>query len=251
MLVKCCAMSLFERSSISSDGARRQHTSKLLPVSSTAHMGRLVPTKARPRLGVSKRRRKSTDGGMAGASQDSHTPSGTALTNAPRAGRKRSTLDSSAPIRKSPRLNTEQLAPGRGTDAPPEFGAGSDQVTGQPPSPLAASQRPYRIQLSRAKRTLHAGGTGPCTGLLYFPQTFTTYLQFLGEHYPAKGQDPVIFKFFETDDRKPTKGWKAVPSAIDRNQPTTTFLYRNRILMADPLTDRSSGIGPMRHGVEP
>ena len=214
------------------------------PASSTANMGQLVPTKACPR--VSKRRRSGREGDMASTSQDPHAPSGTALMNAPRAGRKRSTLESSVPVRKSPRLNTEQLAPGRGTDAPPEFGTGSDQVTGQPPSPLAASQRPYRIQLSRAKRTLH--GTGPRTGLLYFLQIFTTYLQFLGEHYPAKGQDPVIF--FETDDRKPTKGWKAVPSAIDRNQPTTTFLYGSRILMADPLTNRSSGIGPM-HGLEP
>ena len=175
---------------------------------------------------------------MASTSQDPHTPLGSALTNTPRVGRKRGTLDSSVPIRKSPRLNTEQLAPGRGTDAPPEFGTGSDQVTGQPPSPLAASQRPYRIQLSRAKRTLH--GTGPRTGLLYFLQIFTTYLQLLGEHYPAKGQDPVIF--FETDDRKPTKGRKAVPSAIDRNQPTTTFLYGNRILMADPGQVRSGQV---------
>ena len=167
------------------------------PVSSTAHMGRLVPTKTRPR--GSKRRCKGNDGGMVGTSQDPHTPPVTAL--APRAGRKRRTLDSSVPIRKSPRLNTEQQAPERGTDVPQEFGTGSVQVTGQPPSPLAAAQRPYRIQLSRAKRALH--GASPRAGLLYFLQTFATYLQFLGEHYPATGQDPVIF--FETDDRKPTK----------------------------------------------
>ena len=122
-------------------------------------------------------------------------------------GRKRGSSDPSVPIRKSPRLNADKMAPGGGPGAPPELGIGSDQVIDQPPSPLAASQRPYRTQLSRAKRTLH--GTGPRTGMLYFLQIFTTYLQFLGEHYHAKGQDPVIF--FDTGDKKPTKGWKAVP----------------------------------------
>ena len=145
------------------------------PVSSTAHTGRLVPTKTRPR--VSKRRCNGNDGVMASTSQDPHTPPVTAL--APRAGRKRRTLDSSVPIRKSPRLNTEQQAPERGTDVPQEFGTGSVQVTGQPPSPLAAAQRPYRIQLSRAKGALH--GASPRAGLLYFLQIFATYLQFLGE----------------------------------------------------------------------
>ena len=88
-----------------------------LAVSSTANMGQLVPTKACPR--VSKRRRSGREEDIASTSQDPHAPSGTALMNAPRAGRKRSTLESSVPVRKSPRLNTEQLAPGRGTDAPP------------------------------------------------------------------------------------------------------------------------------------
>ena len=217
------------------------------PVSSTAHCGRPVATQARPR--IRKQRRSGTDGGVVSTSQHSQTPPRSALTNAPPAGRKRGSLDSSVPIRKSPRLNAEQLAPERGPGAPPELGTGSDQVIDQPPSPLAASQRPYRSQLSRAKRTLH--GAGPRTGLLYFLQIFTTYLQFLGEHNITLPKGRALrLPSFETDDRKPTKGGKAVPSALDRNQPTTTFLYGNWILMADPLTDRSSGVGPM-HGVEP
>jgi hypothetical protein len=48
----------------------------------------------------------------------------------------------------------------------------------------------------------------------------------------------------------PTKGWKAISSALDRNQPTTTFLCGNQTRGTNPLTDRSSGIGPM-HGIEP
>ncbi len=88
--------------------------------------------------------------------------------NAPLAftGRKRKTLDPSLPImiRRSSRLCTEQLepAPGSGRGAQPEFDTQPDQVTGQPPPPsplpVAASQRPYRIQLSRAKRNLHGAG---------------------------------------------------------------------------------------------
>jgi hypothetical protein len=68
--------------------------------------------------------------------------------------------------------------------------------TGQPPPPsqLAASQRPYRIQLSRAKRKLH--GDAREKGALYVLQMFTAYLQFLGNQYSATGQDQIIF--FET-----------------------------------------------------
>ena len=90
----------------------------------------------------------------------------TALANAPSTARKRKPLESSAPLRKdhwqrrSPGPGIEQSAPGRGTDAPPELDTQSDQATGQPPppSPLAASHRPFRIQLSRAKRALHRAG---------------------------------------------------------------------------------------------
>ena len=213
------------------------------PASLPAHCRVPAATQVRPR--THKRCRGGKEGDAVNTSQRSQTrPESTAIV--PPTGRKRGSSNPAAPIRKSPRLNADKLAPGGGPGAPPELGIGSDQVIDQPPSPLAASQRPFRTQLSRARRALH--GTGTRTGMLYFLQMFTTYLQFLGEHYTAKGQDPVIF--FETDDRKPTKGWKAVPSALDRNQPTTTFLYGNRILMADPLTDRSSGVGPM-HGIEP
>ncbi len=44
--------------------------------------------------------------------------------------------------------------------------------------------------------------------------------------------------------------WKAVPAALDRNQPTTKFGQGLLDRSENPLTDRSSGIGPM-HGIEP
>ena len=73
-----------------------------------------------------------------------------------------------------------------------------------------------------------------------FCRFFTTFLQSIGEQYSATRQDQVIF--FETDDSDllPTKGWKAIPSALDRNQPTTTFLCGNQSSRENPLTDRSS-----------
>ena len=123
-------------------------------------------------------------------------------------------LDPSLPIRRSPRLSSEHSAPGSGKCAQPELDRQPDQVTGQPPppSPLAASQRPYRIQLSRAKRNLH--GAGPhAIGSLSILQTFTAFLQFIGEHSSAAGQDQLVF--FETHDRMSTKDWKAVSAALD------------------------------------
>ena len=117
-------------------------------------------------------------------------PLGNTPTNAAPTDRKRKSHVPSAPSRRSSRLSSEQSTPGRGTDVPPEFTTQSDQVTGQPPppSPLAASQRPFRIQLSRAKRNLH--GAGPrAIGSLYFLQIFTAFLQSIGEQYSATGQD--------------------------------------------------------------
>jgi hypothetical protein len=73
-------------------------------------------------------------------------------------------------------------------------------------------------------------------------------LQFIGEHYSATGQDQLIF--FEDTDRMSTKKWKAVSSALDRNQPTTQFSNRTPNYGENPLTDRSSGVGPI-HGIEP
>jgi hypothetical protein len=84
--------------------------------------------------------------------------------------------------------------------------------------------------------------------MLYFLQMFTAYMQFIGRQYPTTEQDPVIF--FETKDLMSTRDWKAVPAAIDRNQPTTKFGQGLLDRSENPLTDRSSGIGPM-HGVEP
>ena len=197
-----------------------------------------------------KRRRKSPNNGTASSSQNSREALPlSAPANATVTGRKRSAPDPSLPIRRSPRLSSEHSAPGSGKCAQPELDRQSDQVTGQPPppSPLAASQRPYRIQLSRAKRNLH--GAGPhAIGSLSLLQTFTFFLQFIGEHYSATGQDQLIF--FEDTDRMSTKKWKAVSSALDRNQPTTQFSNRTPNYGENPLTDRSSGVGPI-HGIEP
>jgi hypothetical protein len=170
-----------------------------------------------------KRRRKSPNNGTASSSQNSREALLlSAPANATVTGRKRSAPDPSLPIRRSPRLSSEHSAPGSGKCAQPELDRRSDQVTGQPPppSPLAASQRPYRIQLSRAKRNLHGAGPHAIDSLSLL-QTFTFFLQFIGEHYSATGQDQLIF--FEDTDRMSTKKWRAVSSALDRNQPTTQF----------------------------
>ena len=217
------------------------------PFFSTVDLNRNI--RSSTRTSARKRRSRDKTEGPASTSQDPQALLGNTLTNAAPTGRKRKSHEPSAPIRRSSRLSSEQSTPGRGTGVPPELSTQSDQVTGQPPppSPLAASQRPFRIQLSRAKRNLH--GAGPrAIGSLYFLQIFTAFLQSIGEQYSATGQDQVIF--FETDDQMPTKGWKAISSALDRNQPTTTFPCGNQICGTNPLTDRSSGIGPM-HGIEP
>ncbi len=101
--------------------------------------------------------------------------------------------------------------------------------------------------LSRAnlKRNLHGAGpraigslsilqtvTGNC-------QTVTAFLQFIGEHYSATGQDHWQLIFFETKDRVSTEDWKAVSAALDRNhwQPTTKFSDRNPNYGENPWTD--------------
>ncbi len=96
----------------------------------------------------------------------------------------------------------------------------SDHEPAQPPPPsqLAASktQRPYRIQLSRAKRKLHGGFREK--GMLYFLQMFTAYLQFIGRQYSATGQDPVIF--FETKDLVSTRRRLESSFGSPRQKPT-------------------------------
>jgi hypothetical protein len=111
---------------------------------------------------------------------------------------------------------------------------------------LAASQRPYRIQLSRAKRKLHGGSREK--GSLYVVQMLSAFLQFIGKQYSATGQDQVIV--FETSDLVSTRDWKAPSAALDRNQPTTKFGQGPLNRGENPLRDRSSGIGPI-HCVEP
>jgi hypothetical protein len=120
------------------------------PVSANVDPGRFVTTLTRTRTRPSKRRCRGNGEGTANTPQnpqDALTLSAPA--NATPTGRRRKTLDSSLPIRRSPRLFSKQATPGSGRGAQPELDTQSAQVTGQPPppSPLAASQRPYRIQL--------------------------------------------------------------------------------------------------------
>ena len=154
----------------------------------------------------------SSRGPMASSALSQSTPSGTTVS-----GRKRKMIVSSLPSRRSPRLHTEQSTPGNDEGGQPTSNAQIDQDTRRslPPSPLAASQRPYRIQLSRAKRKLHGAGSRE-RGSLCFLQWFAAFLQFTGKQYSTTGQDQVIF--FETNDQLSTKAWKAVSAALDRNQ---------------------------------
>ena len=115
-----------------------------------------------------------------------------------------------------------------------------------PPSPLAASQRTFRPKLSRAKRKLH--GASHRFGLLHYLQIFIHYLQCIGEQYSTDGQRQVIY--FRTDDMASTRDWKAIPPALDINQPTISFTDGTETQRPNPITNRSSGIGPIP-GIEP
>ncbi len=105
----------------------------------------------------SKRRRGRSAAVPSDPQQDSQDslPTSTPM-EAQSTGWKRKLLPASLPSRRSARLTSEQSAPGRDTGAPPKSATKLDQVTGQPPppSPLAASQRPHRSKLSRARRKL-------------------------------------------------------------------------------------------------
>jgi hypothetical protein len=59
-----------------------------------------------------------------------------------------------------------------------------------PPSLLAASQRPCRPKLSRARRQLI--GASHRFGLLHYLQIFIHYLQCIGEQYSANGQRSIF-----------------------------------------------------------
>ena len=87
--------------------------------------------------------------------------------------------------------------------------------------------KPFRTHRSRASRYLHGAGlaAGPQleVGLLYCLQVPAAYLQFIGEQHAATGQHQVIY--FKTDDLA-TKGWKAIPSALDHHWPTGIFSGR-------------------------
>ena len=115
-----------------------------------------------------------------------------------------------------------------------------------PPSPLAASQRSLRPKLSRARLRLY--GASPRFGLLKYLQIFINYLQCIGEQYSATGQNQVIY--FHTDDMESTRDRKAIPPALDITQPTSFFTNVTEGQRTNPLTDRSSGVGPI-HGAEP
>ena len=115
-----------------------------------------------------------------------------------------------------------------------------------PPSPLAGSQRSCRPRLARARRRLI--GASHRVGLLQYLQIFIHYLQCIGEQYSANGQRPVIF--FHTDDMASTRDWKAMPPALDINQPAIFFSVEAENQRPNPVTDRSSGVGPIP-GIEP
>ena len=117
-----------------------------------------------------------------------------------------------------------------------------------PPSPLAASQRKFRPKLSRARLRLHGASHRFGPGLLQYLQIFINYLQCIGEQYSATGQNQVIY--FRTDDMASTRDWKAIPPALDITQPTIFFTSETEGQRTNPVTDRSSGVGPI-HGVEP
>jgi hypothetical protein len=81
-----------------------------------------------------------------------------------------------------------------------------------PPSLLAASQRPCRPKLSRARRKLI--GASHRFGLLQYLQIFIHYLQCIGEQYSANGQSLRQVIYFRTDDMASTRDWKAIPPAL-------------------------------------
>ena len=214
----------------------------------------------------SKRGRHGTsvdDQGASGILLETTEPHATEQSAAQRFKRKRKTRRPSLPTRRSARLiptpavtdgaasvsdsDTEAPHTHRGTTQR-EKRVKRDLAAEQPPppSPLAASRRQFSSRLSRAQRLLY--GASHRFGLLYYLQSFTAYLQCIGEQYAATGQSRVIY--FPTDDMASTRDWKAIPSALDVNQPTISFISETEGQRTDPPTDRSSGVGPM-HGIEP
>ena len=164
--------------------------------------------------------------------------------------KRQATLDTVGPNRRSPRLSVPSEQPmntGMGT-APVGVGTIEDPVGNQlpPPSPLAASQRPFRKQISRAYRKLY--GSGSHAGLLFSLGILTLYLQRLGGHNPDTGQDHVIY--FRTRDMDHRRRWLEMPADIDCNQPSVACNSDALLRRKNPITDCSSGIGPT-HGVEP
>ena len=120
----------------------------------------------------------------------------------------------------------------------------ADERSPPPPSLLAASQRPCRPLLSRARRKLN--GASHRSGLLRYLQIFIHYLHCIGEEYSANGQRHAVY--FHTDDMASTRDWKAIPSAQDSNRPTIFFTGETEGQRLNPVTD--SGVGPIP-GVEP
>jgi hypothetical protein len=78
-----------------------------------------------------------------------------------------------------------------------------------------ASAASARVSTSfKFKTALPVGSTyAAASGSLCFLQTFTAFLQFIGEHYSTTGQDQIIF--FETKDRMSTcKGLESSLSSL-------------------------------------
>jgi hypothetical protein len=101
-----------------------------------------------------------------------------------------------------------------------------------------SSQRSCRPKLSRARRKLI--GASHRFGLLQYLQIFIHYLQSIGEQHSANGQPERQVIYFRTDDMPSTRDWKAIPPALDINQPTILFTDAAESQRPNPVTNRSS-----------
>ena len=137
--------------------------------------------------------------------------------------KRKAKLDTEVKNRRSPGLSAppEQPMDTEMDAATVGVGAIEDPVGNQlpPPSPLAASQRPFRKQISRAYRKLY--GSGSHAGLLFSLGILTLYLQRLGGHNPDTGQDHVIY--FRTRDMDHKRRWLGMPADIDCAQPSVCY----------------------------
>jgi hypothetical protein len=58
---------------------------------------------------------------------------------------------------------------------------------------------------------------------LEYLQISINYLQRIGEQYSANGQRQVVYFHTDDSDMASTRDWKAIPPALNINQPTIFF----------------------------